>query len=83
MAKLKENDDAAGASSSLTSFESKLLNLLALMLVQERQQPEQISLLSRAGFRPSEIAELVGTTPNTVSVTLSKLKASRKGSKAN
>jgi DNA-directed RNA polymerase specialized sigma24 family protein len=41
------------------------------MLVKGKPQPEQISLLSAAGFSSSEIAGLVGTTSNTVSVTLS------------
>lgn len=61
----------------LTAFESKLVNLLALLLVQERKQPEQIALLSRAGFRPAEIAALLGTTRNTVSVQLSTQKRER------
>ncbi len=61
----------------LTAFESKLVNLLALLLVQERKQPEQIALLSRAGFRPTEIARLLGTTRNTVSVQLSIQKRER------
>ena len=63
---------------NLTAFESKLVNLLALILVQERKQPEQISLLSRAGFRPIEIASVLGTTSNTVSVQLSLQKRARK-----
>jgi DNA-binding CsgD family transcriptional regulator len=54
------------------------VNLLALLLVQERKQPEQIAVLSRAGFRPVEIAALLGTTPNTVSVQLSIQKRERK-----
>lgn len=72
--KLAEDASANG----LTAFESKLTNLLALLLIQERKQPEQISLLNRAGFRPSEIAGLLGTTPNTVSVQLSLQKRERK-----
>lgn len=68
-------------SPGLTSFESKLLNLLALHLVQERPQLTQIDLLSRAGFRPTEIATLLGTTPNAVSVRLSELRKSRKAKK--
>jgi DNA-binding CsgD family transcriptional regulator len=63
--------------SGLTAFESKLVNLLALLLVQERKQPEQIALLNRAGFRPAEIAALLGTTRNTVSVQLSNQKRER------
>ena len=61
----------------LTAFESRLVNLLALLLVQERKQPEQIALLSRASFRPAEIAALLGTTRNTVSVQLSIQKRER------
>jgi len=61
----------------LTAFESKLVNLLALLLVQERKQPEQIALLGRASFRPAEIAALLGTTRNTVSVQLSIQKRER------
>ncbi len=64
------SEEGAGQGAGLTAFESKLINLLALHLVSERQQPEQISLLSRAGLKPSEIAVLLGTTPNTVSVML-------------
>ena len=67
---------------SLTAFESRLVNLLALLLVQERKQPEQIALLSRAGFRPAEIATLLGTTRNTVSVQLSIQKRERNVAKA-
>lgn len=47
------------------------MSLLALLLVQDRKQPDQIALLSRAGFQSAEIAALLGTTRNTVSVQLS------------
>lgn len=66
----------------LTAFESRLVNLLALLLVEGRKQPEQIALLNRAGFRPAEIAALLGTTRNTVSVQLSIQKRERKVAKA-
>ncbi len=65
----------------LTAFESRLVKLLALLLVQERKQPEQIALLNRAGFRPAEIAALLGTTRNTVSVQLSQQKRERRAAK--
>lgn len=71
MAKQDAAEEADDRAESLTTFESRLVNLLALLLVQERKQPEQISLLKRAGFRPIEIATLLGTTRNTVSVQLS------------
>ncbi len=65
----------------LTAFESKLVNLLALLLIQERKQPEQIAFLNRAGFQPAEIAALLGTTRNTVSVQLSIQKRERQAAK--
>ena len=61
----------------MTVFESRLVNLLALLLVQERQQTEQIGLLGRAGFKSAEIATILGTTRNTVSVELSKQRTAR------
>lgn len=61
--------------SGLTHFEGRLLRVLGLMLVQERQQGEQIDLLARAGFRPVEIAAMLGTTSNTVNVALSNRRA--------
>jgi DNA-binding CsgD family transcriptional regulator len=36
--------------------------------------------LSRVGFGPKRIADLLGTTPNTVNVTLQKAKKSREKS---
>lgn len=75
MAKINADEELQN---SLTSFESRLLNLLALMVVQERKQTEQISLLGRAGFRSTEIAALLGTTRNTVSVFLSQQKHEKK-----
>lgn len=41
-------------------------------------QTETILELSRAGFGPTRIAELLGTTSNTVNVTLQKAKKSGK-----
>jgi hypothetical protein len=63
----------------MTAFESRIVNLLGLMLVHERPQVDQIDLLGRAGFRPSEIAVLLGTTRNTVSVRLSQQKRAQNG----
>jgi predicted transcriptional regulator len=41
-------------------------------------QTEAIVELNKAGFGPSRIAELLGTTPNTVNVTLQKAKKTGK-----
>ncbi len=78
MAKQNDVDELQGRANGLTTFESKLLKVLALHLVQERQQSDQIDLLSRAGFKPMEIADLIGTTANTVNVLLSKKRAAKK-----
>jgi hypothetical protein len=82
MAKSSAADELETRPDGLTAFESRLVNLLALLLVQERKQPEQIALLDRAGFRPVEIAALLGTTRNTVSVQLSIQKRERKVAQA-
>ena len=81
MVKPNPGEDAVPSSLGLTPFESKLVNLLALLLVQGRQQVEQIDLLSRAGFRPSEIASLLDTTPNNVSVRLAEKRKAKRAAK--
>jgi DNA-directed RNA polymerase specialized sigma24 family protein len=55
-----------------------IMRLAALQLIEGRPQPDQCLLLTRAGFQPKEIADLLGTTRNTVRVTLSNIRASRK-----
>jgi DNA-directed RNA polymerase specialized sigma24 family protein len=49
-----------------------LIRLSALSLVMGKTQSEQIVLLNKAGFQPKEIADILGTTANTVRVSLSK-----------
>jgi DNA-binding CsgD family transcriptional regulator len=51
-----------------------LTRLFAVHLVNGKSQKEQIRLLSIAGMGPKEIAGLLGTTTNTVNVTLSTLR---------
>jgi hypothetical protein len=78
VARQSDADEPFERADGPTAFESKLVNLIALYVVQERKQSEQITILSRAGFRPAEIAALLGTTPNTVSVELSAQRRARK-----
>ncbi len=52
----------------------KLIRLLSMHVMRDLSQREQIGLLAKAGFQPKDIADLLGTTPNTVSVTLSDLR---------
>ena len=49
---------------------SRTNRLLATIATQDLPQVYQISLLNRIGLQPSEIADIVGTTANTVRVVL-------------
>ena len=61
-----------------TSILEKKLDLLtklcAINVVSGKSQKEQVRLLSIAGMGPKEIADLLGTTSNTVNVALSVLR---------
>ena len=53
----------------------ELVRLLAIQVrLQLGNQTEAIIELGRLGFAPSRIAELLGTTPNTVNVALNRAK---------
>lgn len=69
----KEATDSSDADDGLL----RLTNLVALLLVKGESQNEKIRTLSAAGYQPNEIAELLDTTSNTVSVTLHKLRKKR------
>ena len=51
-----------------------LLRVVTVGVTKGMKQSEQITLLDRVGFAPKEIADLLGTTSNTVSVALSNLR---------
>ena len=53
---------------------NRTLRLLTLTAIRGLPQTEKIKLMNLAGFDRHEIAEFVGTTPLTVSVTISNLK---------
>jgi hypothetical protein len=62
----------------LLRIEAKLelmLRLAALQVTSSMKQVQAIQTLSAAGFERKLIADLLGTTPNTVSVTLAKARA--------
>lgn len=46
------------------------LKLIAFMAIRGLSQTDQIALLHKAGFTPKGIAEIIGTTSNTVRVAL-------------
>jgi len=52
----------------------KMSRLLTLLVTKDMSQKEKIERLSSAGLQPKEIAELIGTTPNTVSVRLAEIR---------
>jgi len=56
----------------------KLIRIIALSSTQSLTLTDRIRLLHRAGFRPSEIADILGTTSNVVNVRLSEMR--RRGS---
>jgi DNA-binding CsgD family transcriptional regulator len=56
----------------------KITALLSVIATRGLTQRDQIAALARVGLTPSQIAELLGTTPNTVSVYLSQLKKQSK-----
>lgn len=56
-----------------------MTRLLALLLAQHcHTQEEAIDLLTRAGLKPTLIAEILGTTLNTVNVSLSRARKHKK-----
>lgn len=64
----------------LTNRLDIIIKLLALNLPEDWSQTDKIKLLSDCGFRPKQIADILGTTANTVSVTLSRIKQDKKES---
>lgn len=52
----------------------KTLRALLLIQMESMKQKQQIALLDKAGFGPSEIARAVGSTPGAVSVRLAELR---------
>jgi DNA-directed RNA polymerase specialized sigma24 family protein len=68
-------------SMQLEKTNSYLKALLRVTLeTSSRNTTEKVTMLSSVGMAPSEIAEVLGTTSNTVSVTLSKLRKKQKES---
>lgn len=68
----------------LTEEIKKLNKLLILLLTKDLSQNEKIIFLDKSWFQPKDIAEIINTTPNTVRVTLAKIrKNSNKRNKLN
>lgn len=54
------------------------VRLLGIIAVRDLSQTQQIAILNRVGFSPKEIADVVGTTPNTVRVALVSIRKAEK-----
>jgi CRP-like cAMP-binding protein len=66
----------------LAAAVQRLARVMALSSVKDEIQGHQIEFLSKAGYAPSEIAEMLGTTPGNVSQTLYELKIGRRTRRA-
>jgi DNA-directed RNA polymerase specialized sigma24 family protein len=62
--KMSESDNA------ILNKLDKILRVLAISATKGMKQREQIALLNQAGLKPKEIADLLGTSSNTVRVEL-------------
>jgi DNA-binding NarL/FixJ family response regulator len=67
-------DENEGMLARISDQLSQLTRLIALSMTADKKQRDQISILSRAGLDRNEIANILRTTPGTVSVELSILK---------
>ncbi len=56
----------------------KITKLLTLNYIAEKPQIEQIDFLSKFGYQPKETSEILGTSPNVVRVTLTRLRKKQK-----
>ncbi|HTB21371.1 MAG TPA: hypothetical protein VK914_01550 [bacterium] len=54
-----------------------IIRLLARQHIGDKSGRDAIKTLSALGFQPKEIADLIGTTSNTVSVALNSLKKNK------
>ena len=58
-----------------------LVRLVAAAICAGRPQKESVRILDGAGLQPKDIADLLGTTPNTVSVALYEMRKAKKPKK--
>ena len=68
-------------SKSLEAEIRRLSHLVAVLGTDGKPQREQVRILASAGFSPKEIAGLIGTTGNTVRVTLANIRKKGKARK--
>jgi DNA-directed RNA polymerase specialized sigma24 family protein len=74
----RKNDPPSDDLTSVVEQMRRISNLLALVAVKGEDQKDKVLTLSAAGYAPYEISDLLGTTSNTVRVTLSQSKSQKK-----
>jgi DNA-directed RNA polymerase specialized sigma24 family protein len=80
--KKKTQQKDGGAGPEISAKLDTLIRLSALNVVKDlKTQKEQIAVLSDADFKPKEIADILRTTSNTVSVTLTEIRKERASAK--
>lgn len=62
----------------ITKKMDSLAKLLALNIIKDKPVNEQVETLRKVGFRPVEIADLLGKTQNQINVTISVLEKAKK-----
>lgn len=65
-----EKADPANPVDERTRQLERIARLLGLLVIKGEGQTSKVLTLVAAGFTPAEVADLLGTTPNTVSVTV-------------
>jgi DNA-directed RNA polymerase specialized sigma24 family protein len=63
------------------NLDEMAVRLLGVIAVKGLPQTQQIAILSRVGFTPKEIADVLGTTANTVRVALVGIRKAEKQGK--
>ncbi len=56
----------------------RTLRLVALTMLRDMKQAEQVDLLDRAGYRQGEIADLLDSTSKAISVRLAEVRKGRR-----
>lgn len=75
----RKNTDATQQGEDVDQL-ARIANLIALLLIKGENQADKVMTLSAAGYTPGEIASMLGTTPNAVSVAV--YQAKKKGKKS-
>jgi hypothetical protein len=71
-----------GTEAEILNEQRKTNKLLAILITRDLSRKEQILLLNQVGFKPADIANLIGTTPNTVSVAIAQNKKGKSSGRA-